>query len=92
MDLHGSIFTGMAGGSGMERLSCIMHGPREREKQRKTTPPLKWDNTKDKRMLLYLVYVSMYVCISVCMFYDLYFGMREKYICTRANIYVYIYY
>jgi len=31
---HGSIFTGMAGGSGMERLSCIMHGPREREEQK----------------------------------------------------------
>ncbi len=65
MDLHGSIFTGMAGGSGMERLACIMHGPREREKQRKTAPPLQWDNTEDKRMLLHLVYLYMYKCMYV---------------------------
>lgn len=64
MDLHGSIFTGMAGGSGMERLSCIMHGPREREEQRieKTTLPLVGQHNRQKNDFIFSV------CMSKCVY------------------------
>lgn len=57
MDLYGSIFTGMEGGSGMERLSCIMHGLREREEQRIEKNSTSSSGTPDKRMTKECFYI-----------------------------------